>query len=140
MTQHMPQRDSVLVIMPVGSDPDYLVKKAAIDRAVTRSGMQAVFPRYEPEDPRFKASEFGDQLRRTTTVVADLTGERPSCYFELGYAEALERPVRLFAQIGTPIHQSGFRQAVSFYANLEQLEEAITRALTPAVSIDCEPD
>ncbi len=34
-----------------------------------------------------------EEIRRARFVVADLTDERPSCYFEVGYAEALGRPV-----------------------------------------------
>lgn len=33
------------------------------------------------------------EIRSALFVVADLTDERPSCYFEAGYAEALGRPV-----------------------------------------------
>ena len=33
------------------------------------------------------------EIRDAAFVVADLTDERPSCYFEAGYAEALPRPI-----------------------------------------------
>ena len=33
------------------------------------------------------------EIRAAHFIVADLTDERPSCYFEAGYAEALQKPV-----------------------------------------------
>lgn len=122
--------DTVLIIMPVGSDPGYLDKTAAIDRAVARAGLTATFPKYEPDDPRFQPYDFREQLQRAVVVLADLTGERPSCYFELGFAEALERPVQLIAQAGTPIHQTAYRRTVRFYANTDELEQAVDQALS----------
>jgi nucleoside 2-deoxyribosyltransferase len=128
----MLMRDTALIIMPLGSDPGYRNKKAAIDRAVTKAGLTSAFPKYEPDDPRFKPADFRKQLQRAAIVLADLTGERPSCYFELGFAEALERPVRLFAQAGTAIHQTAYRRTVRYYANTDQLEDAIIQALSSA--------
>jgi hypothetical protein len=34
-----------------------------------------------------------DEIGKSQFVIADLTDERPSCYFEAGYAEALKKPV-----------------------------------------------
>lgn len=34
-----------------------------------------------------------EEIRRSKFVIADLTDERQSCYFEVGYAEALGRPI-----------------------------------------------
>jgi hypothetical protein len=36
-------------------------------------------------------------IASATVVVADLTDSRPNCYYELGYADALKRPVVLIA-------------------------------------------
>ena len=45
-----------------------------------------------------------DNIRLAEFVVADLTHERPNVYYEIGYANALGKPVLLIAQAGTPIH------------------------------------
>ena len=39
-----------------------------------------------------------DKLRTCRIVVADLTDERPNCYFELGYAMALGKPYIVLAR------------------------------------------
>jgi len=96
---------------------------------VLSSGFGPLFPEYEPEDPRFAAEIFANQVRSAVAVLADLSGERPSCYFELGFAEALSRPVRLVAVEGTPIHQSSYRELVRFYSTPKGLERAVTESL-----------
>jgi nucleoside 2-deoxyribosyltransferase len=68
------------------------------------------------------------EIRRARFVVTDLTDERPSCYFEVGYAEALRKPVIFVAskesvmEPGQPtkIHFD-IHQNVQFFSNHEEL-------------------
>jgi hypothetical protein len=39
-----------------------------------------------------------DKIRTSRIVVADLTFERPNCYFEIGYAMSIQKPVILSAR------------------------------------------
>lgn len=41
---------------------------------------------------------------RSSIVVADLTDERPNCYYEVGFAHSLGKPVIILAQDGTTRH------------------------------------
>jgi nucleoside 2-deoxyribosyltransferase len=122
----------VHIVMPVGSDPGFRLKQAAIRRGVEAAGYQAHFPDYHVANPTFDAEHFADQLRSASAVLADLTGERPSCYFEIGFAEALDRPIFLVAERGTNIHQSAFRHAIRHYANLPELELVVSDLLSEA--------
>ncbi len=45
-----------------------------------------------------------DTLARSRFVIADLTDAKPNCYYEVGYAHALRKPVILLAKKGTPRH------------------------------------
>jgi nucleoside 2-deoxyribosyltransferase len=111
--------------MPVGSDPLHRAKQNAIRRGIESAGLTAKFPDYSPANPRFDAGLFSRQLEASHAVLADLTGERPSCYFEIGFAEALRRPVHLIAELGTDIHQSAFRHRTRFYADVADLEAVV---------------
>lgn len=45
-----------------------------------------------------------DAIARCKFVIADLTEARPNCYYELGYAHALRKPVIILARKGTLRH------------------------------------
>lgn len=122
-------KPTVLIIMPVGSDPEHDRRRAAIERGVTHAGFEAQFPSYELESPQFDMRVFADQLRQATVVLADLSGERPSCYFELGFAQALGCNTLMLAEGGTPIHQSAARETLTYYSDYEQLEHAVLQLL-----------
>jgi hypothetical protein len=74
-------------------------------------------------------NEMKRELAGAMFVLADLTLERPSCYYELGLAEALGLPVRLVAEFGTAIHQSAERDKVQYYRSLSDLETVVDHAI-----------
>jgi hypothetical protein len=45
-----------------------------------------------------------DSIRKSKFIIADLTDSRPNCYYELGYAHALGKPVIILAKEGTQKH------------------------------------
>lgn len=73
-----------------------------------------------------------DEITRAQFVIADLTDERPSCYFEAGYAEALGRPTIYIASkesVVTPgqdtkIHFD-IHMNVNFFTNHDELTEKV---------------
>jgi hypothetical protein len=73
-----------------------------------------------------------DEIRRANFIVADLTDERPSCYFEAGYAEALAIPVIYIASkqsvvapgTDTKIHFD-IHKNINFFTNHNELKQKI---------------
>lgn len=73
-----------------------------------------------------------EEIHKSTFVIADLTEERPSCYFEAGYAEALGRPILYVAskesvvnpKTKTHIHFDIHRN-VNFFTNNKELKEKL---------------
>lgn len=73
-----------------------------------------------------------EEISKAKFIVADLTDERPSCYFETGFAEALRRPVIYLASKesvvqpgkGTKIHFD-VHMNVNYFTNHKELEEKL---------------
>lgn len=78
-----------------------------------------------------------EEIERASFVVADLTDERPSCYFEVGYAEALGKPIIFVAskesvvnpKTKTRIHFDIHRN-VNYFVNLKELKEKLRASLS----------
>jgi nucleoside 2-deoxyribosyltransferase len=121
---------TVHVIMPIWSDTGFQAKQAAIARGAAAAGFKPQFPEYVPSNPQFEPQTYMRQLESASTVLADLTGERPSCYFEMGFAEAAGRPLHIIAEAGTDIHQSAYRHRVRYYRDLEDLEQSVFEILS----------
>jgi hypothetical protein len=131
-------RPLVYVIMPVGSDPDAGARRAHIVAATGALGMDTYFPLdHRTHAAEFDAATIRFEAQRATVVLADLSMERPSCYYELGVAHGVGLPTVLVAATGTPIHQTAGRVSVAFYDSFDELakivEDRLRRyAYTPA--------
>jgi nucleoside 2-deoxyribosyltransferase len=76
------------------------------------------------------------EIRSAQFIVADLTDERPSCYFEAGYAEALGKPVIYVASkqsvirpgTNTRIHFD-IHTNVNYFSNHRELKDKLSAAI-----------
>lgn len=124
--------DYVYVIMPVSVDILAEKKKEILGRRAKDGNLTVHFPM---DHVGFQL-DSGDVLSRTVSkmagavlVIADLSFERPSCYYELGLAEASGANVAPIALTGSDIHQSANRGRVSYYSDLASYERVIERVL-----------
>jgi hypothetical protein len=77
-----------------------------------------------------------EEITKCRFVIADMTDERPSCYYEAGFAEALQKPVIFVAskesvvnpRTPTRIHFDIHRN-VNFFVNLADLRSKLKAAL-----------
>lgn len=77
-----------------------------------------------------------EEIEKSSFVIADLTDERPSCYYEAGYAEALRKPTIFVASkesVVTPrtktnIHFDIHRN-VNYFTNTTELKQKLKAAL-----------
>lgn len=76
------------------------------------------------------------EIKRAHFVIADLTDERPSCYFEAGYAEALGRPTIYVSSKESVINPGSptkihfdIHMNVNFFSNHEELLDKVRNVI-----------
>jgi nucleoside 2-deoxyribosyltransferase len=120
------------MIMPVGADPQFADKKSILLRAAKKHGMSVHFPFETSNESTFDIDKTLSVLTDADFVIADLSKERPSCYFELGLAQAQRKDVYLIAKEGTDIHQAHGRRLTRFYESLEDYGQIVSQVLKEA--------
>lgn len=79
--------------------------------------------------------QIEESIRTADFIIADLTGERPNVYLEVGYAWGLKRRVLLLARDGTKLHFDLSHHKCIFYRTIgrlaEELEKTIRKLSTP---------
>jgi len=121
------------VICPVGADPDFPAKKEILESLGSKHSIIPFFPLQQRA--HFSVAAAKSDLSQAEFALADLSRERPSCYFELGLAQAMDVPVVLIARSGTRIHQVGENARIANYSDLHQYPLLITDILSSNPSV-----
>ncbi len=137
----------VFVVMPIqgekhGTQEDQRVYReyderfVAVESVIAKFGGVAI--RIDKEHPlEDLVGRIKKEIRDAAFIVADLTDERPSCYFEAGYAEALPRPVVYVASkqsvlkpgAATRIHFD-IHMNVHLFTNHKELKDKLGEAIS----------
>ena len=116
-------------IMPLSADSAFQQKRNIFVCIAKQYDINVHFP-FEVSSSNNE--DVLDDLRCASVVFADLSYERPSCYYELGLAQALGLPTYLIACEGTAIHQ--IEGQVRFYKDLVGYEKLVRDALNEVMS------
>jgi hypothetical protein len=73
-------------------------------------------------------------IARARFIVADLTDTRPNCYYELGYAHALGKPVILLAKEGTERHFDISTYQWNYWRSYEDLQPLFEQSVSAVLA------
>lgn len=119
------------VIAPVGADPIFTEKRRVLTELGVANDTEPFFPLGRRSS--FSPVQAVRDMRAAEFVMADLSLERPSCYYELGLAEGAGIEVLPIAQVGTRIHQVHSPDSVRFFSDLNDYRELVTQILARRV-------
>ncbi len=139
-------KSRVFVVMPIqgdkfGTQNDQRIHKEfddrfeALEEALSKFDCVAI--RIDKEVPlEDLVKRIKSEIAKSKFIIADLTDERPSCYFEAGYGEALKKPVIYIASkesvvspgSKTKIHFD-IHMNVNFFSNHTELQTKISAAI-----------
>ena len=117
----------VYFVGTVGTDPAFAQKREALLAVAAEANWSICFPleRHSSFDLKIALAD----MEASSVVFADVSLERPSCYFEIGLAQAIGVPTVVVAQSGTQLHQFAGRDQVRYYNDLGEYAHAFRLSL-----------
>ena len=97
--------------------------RQVVDPVVVEKGMTPYEVGRDRPNAAFINVEIFERLHRSYLVVADLTGVRPNCTMELGYALARNRRVIITAKEGTRLPFDPDKLPTHFWSPMQTVEE-----------------
>jgi len=117
------QKGYLFVIMPINGDPLLEDTFDAIKTVSEKLNLNA--ERIDDIPSKIISEKILSSIRIAEFIVADVTLERPNCYYEVGYAHALGKNTILIAKEGTEVHFDIKGHQILFYKSAVRLKELL---------------
>lgn len=123
----------LFLITPYSIDPDYENKRRIVEKILMGTNLELVLAEDKLNKGSLSAEKTIMLFKECDFFIADLSFERPSCYYELGYLQALDKEITIVARENSLIHQLLERNSIDYYSDLidyKKLIEEKVRKLT----------
>lgn len=119
----------VFVVMSFAKDPALDDVYDTITRACKEKGFTAKKVDEHLDPNRRIIPAIFERIKRSAFVIADITDPRPNVYYELGYANALNKVVIQTAREGTTLHFDVFDVPTLYWSSQRDLEGKLKNAI-----------
>ena len=123
----------IYIISPVATDPRYAEKRDSLTQIAGNFGLRTFYPLDHIDN--FDLYSTLAHISMASLIIADLSYERPSCYYELGLVQAKGKSTILLAENNTKIHQSFVERGIRFYSSIEEYNNILTKDISIMLKI-----
>lgn len=103
--------------------------QTSIKAAAQDSHMRAELADSSYNGNKMILTKITENIKKAEIIIADLTYERPNCYFELGFAMANKKNIIITAKSETTIHFDVSGYDIIYYDTAEELYKELKRRL-----------
>jgi nucleoside 2-deoxyribosyltransferase len=117
----------IFYIAPHNIDSEFETKFQSLKSIAEKCDIE-IFTGIKTGEHQFDLDKTIALYKEVDYFIADLSFVRPSCYYEIGYAQAMNKKTKLIALKNTEIHQ--VKGNVNFYSDVNDYRKIIEKLIT----------